>query len=138
MSLIEVARRAGPPSSDFRATQEFSDIVIGPDILELLSSAMYVDPITIYREYVQNAADAIDVARNEGLLVPDQPGRVNIVMDAQARSVRIRDNGCGIPSDVYTENQAAAAVDIARQVVAAVRAELRFTPVQEGDEGAEE
>lgn len=28
----------------------------------------------------------------------------------------------GIPSDVYTENQAAAAVDIARQVVAAVRA----------------
>ena len=44
----------------------------------------------------------------------------------------------GTPSDVYTENQAAAAVDIARQVVAAVRAELRFTPAQEGDEGAEE
>lgn len=43
----------------------------------------------------------------------------------------------GIPSDVYTENQAAAAVDIARQVVAAVRAELRLTPAQEGDEGAE-
>ena len=44
----------------------------------------------------------------------------------------------GIPSDVYTETQATAAVDIARQVVAAVRAELRFTPAQEGDEGAEE
>ena len=43
----------------------------------------------------------------------------------------------GIPSDVYTETQATAAVDIARQVVAAVRAELGCTP-QEGDEGAEE
>ena len=43
----------------------------------------------------------------------------------------------GIPSDVYTKTQATAAVDIARQVVAAVRAELRFTPAQEGDEGAE-
>ncbi len=102
MSLIEVARRAGPPSSDFRTSQKFSDIIIGPDILELLSSAMYVDPITIYREYVQNAADAIDAARNEGILAPDQPGRVNIGMDAQARSVRIRDNGCGIPSDVFS------------------------------------
>lgn len=30
----------------------------------------------------------------------------------------------GIPSDVYTGDQAAAAVDTARQVVAAVRAEL--------------
>ena len=31
----------------------------------------------------------------------------------------------GIPSDVYTRDQAAAAVDTARRVVAAVRAELR-------------
>src|SRR3546814_19617948 len=33
-------------------------VVIGKDILELLSSAMYTDPLTIYREYVQNPADA--------------------------------------------------------------------------------
>ena len=37
--------------------------VVGKDVLELLSTAMYVDPLTIYREYVQNAADAIDEAR---------------------------------------------------------------------------
>ena len=42
------------------------DIVIGKDILELLSSSMYVDPMTIYREYVQNAADSIDEARAGG------------------------------------------------------------------------
>lgn len=38
-------------------------IVIGKDVLELVSSAMYVDPLTIYREYVQNAADSIDEAQ---------------------------------------------------------------------------
>ena len=36
------------------------EVEIGKDILELLTGAMYVDPLTIYREYVQNAADAID------------------------------------------------------------------------------
>ena len=45
-----------------------SEIVIGKDILELLSSSMYVDPMTIYREYVQNAADSIDEARGTGEL----------------------------------------------------------------------
>ena len=42
------------------------EIVIGKDILELLSSSMYVDPMTIYREYAQNAADSIDEARAAG------------------------------------------------------------------------
>jgi HSP90 family molecular chaperone len=34
-------------------------IIVGKDILEVLSSAMYIDPLAIYREYLQNAADAI-------------------------------------------------------------------------------
>ena len=101
MSLTGVAKRAGPPSDDVHATRKFPDITIGPDILELLSSAMYVDPITIYREYVQNAADAVDVARYEGILGPDEPAWVDISIDAQARSVRIRDNGCGVPADAF-------------------------------------
>ena len=37
-----------------------TQIVVGKDILDLLSSSMYIDPMAIYREYVQNAADAID------------------------------------------------------------------------------
>ena len=101
MSLTGVAKQARPPSDDVRATSKFPDITIGPDILELLSSAMYVDPITIYREYVQNAADAVDVARSEGILAPGQPGQVDISIDGQARSVRIRDNGCGVPAHVF-------------------------------------
>ena len=101
MSLTGFAERTEPPSGAISATREFPEIVIAPDILELLSSAMYVDPITIYREYVQNAADAIDVAWANGILEPDQPGRVDIAIDAQARSVRIRDNGCGVASETF-------------------------------------
>ena len=72
-------------------------IVVGKDILEILSSAMYVDPLTIYREYIQNAADAIDDARHTGILSPKKPGTVAIEIDLDKRTVRIRDNGTGIP-----------------------------------------
>jgi hypothetical protein len=72
------------------------DVSIGKDILELLSTSMYVDPLTVYREYVQNAADAIDEARAEGVLDAREPGRVKIWIDLATRSLRIRDNGNGI------------------------------------------
>ena len=74
-----------------------SMIVVGKDVLELLSSAMYVDPLSIYREYVQNAADAIDQARVDRTLAEETPGRVDITVDAAARRIVIRDNGAGIP-----------------------------------------
>src|SRR5882724_7192664 len=80
-----------------------SEIVIGKDILELLSSSMYVDPMTIYREYVQNAADSIDDARAAGLLSPDEPGKVTINIDVSARNVKITDNGVGIAHGEFAE-----------------------------------
>jgi molecular chaperone HtpG len=72
------------------------EVVIGKDILELLSSSMYVDPMTIYREYVQNAADSIDEARAAGLLGPAKAGKVTISIDAPRRNVKVTDNGTGI------------------------------------------
>lgn len=72
-------------------------VVVGKDVLELLSSAMYVEPLSIYREYVQNAADAIDEARTRGWLGPETPGVVVLSFDTKTRTVRIRDNGAGIP-----------------------------------------
>jgi hypothetical protein len=72
------------------------EIVIGKDILELLSSSMYLDPMTIYREYLQNAADSVDEARAEGILAPGESGNVAISIDVTARSVSITDNGTGI------------------------------------------
>jgi molecular chaperone HtpG len=73
-------------------------IVVGKDILEVLSSAMYVDPLAIYREYLQNAADAIDESRRTGLLTAGEDGTVEIELDLDKRTVKIRDNGTGIPA----------------------------------------
>jgi Histidine kinase-, DNA gyrase B-, and HSP90-like ATPase len=78
-----------------------ANVLVGKDVLELLSSSMYIDPISIYREYVQNAADAIDDARNQCLLEITAPGRVDITLHEASRSVRIRDNGAGIERDAF-------------------------------------
>ena len=69
------------------------NIFIGKDILELLSSSMYVNPLSIYREYVQNAVDSIESnSRSQN--------KININIDYQKRSVVIEDFGGGIaPND---------------------------------------
>lgn len=59
---------------------------------------MYVEPLTAYREYLQNAADSIDEARRAGLLDEGDTGRVQIFLDQAARVTRIRDNGAAIPN----------------------------------------
>lgn len=84
-----------PPEIPWSYREE--PIIVGKDILEVLSSAMYVDPLAIYREYIQNAADAIDDARNLGLLMTSEPGTVEIEINPQSRNATIRDNGIGIP-----------------------------------------
>ncbi len=70
-------------------------VVVGKDILDLLAGSMYVDPLNVYREYIQNAADAIDQARLMNLSFEEEPG-VQIFFDHAERSIRIRDNGKSI------------------------------------------
>src|SRR5262245_39727501 len=89
-------------NNDAPWTPTKADITVGKDILELLSSAMYIDPMTIYREYLQNAADAIDEARKGEILSKSAPGTVEIDIDDANRCVRIRDNGTGVPSRFFT------------------------------------
>jgi molecular chaperone HtpG len=67
---------------------------VGKDILELLTSSMYVDPMSLYREYIQNAADSVDLARSIETL--KTRGSVEIRIDPAARSVSIQDNGAGL------------------------------------------
>jgi molecular chaperone HtpG len=73
-------------------------VVVGKDILELVSTAMYPDPLTIYREYVQNAADAIDMAVQERVISSRADGRIEVKVDHAAREARVRDNGSGVPA----------------------------------------
>jgi hypothetical protein len=74
------------------------DPLIGKDILELLSSAMYIDPRAIYREYIQNAVDAIDAAFLAGLFPRNAVGTVEVTIGTDNRSLCIRDNGVGVPA----------------------------------------
>ncbi|MBK8401300.1 MAG: ATP-binding protein [Propionivibrio sp.] len=78
-----------------------ADIVVGKDILELLANAMYIDPLTIYREYVQNAADSIDEAQMAGLSLDDP--HITIHLDHATRTVRVRDNGESIPNQNFVK-----------------------------------
>lgn len=84
------------PADADASTTLSAPVRVGKDVLGLLSAAMYTEPLAIVREYVQNSADSIDVAYDSGVLSPRKPGRIDIVADAQDRSLTIRDNGLGI------------------------------------------
>ncbi len=73
-------------------------ITVGKDLLELLSSGMYLDPLTIFREYVQNSCDSIEEAVKKGALNSNDEGRVSISINPIDRTVTIKDNGIGIGS----------------------------------------
>src|SRR5947207_1929038 len=77
-----------------------ADVVrVGKDVIEILTTGMYVSPITVYREYVQNAADSIDAARARRFFNSDERGSVSIQFDHATRSVCIRDNGASIAAE---------------------------------------
>lgn len=73
------------------------NIAIGKHTLESLTSGMYNTPMVLYREYIQNAIDAIDDAIENGLLTAEN-ARVTIEIDADERNILIEDNGSGIPA----------------------------------------
>jgi len=73
-----------------------SDMRVSKDIFELLSIAMYPDPLALYREYIQNAADAVEQGIREGIYSGRTSPRIDVVIDVDKRNVKIRDNGVGI------------------------------------------
>jgi len=78
-----------------------NDIVVGKDVLDLITGAMYVDPLSIYREYVQNSADAIQEATNFGLYVGKRAAKVEIKVDPKLREITIRDTGIGVAQNDF-------------------------------------
>lgn len=67
-----------------------ADSLIGGDILSLVTSGMYVSPLAVYREYLQNAADAIASSSEP------EDGKVEITLNRKQYSITIRDNGPGL------------------------------------------
>ncbi len=73
---------------------ETTPALSGAGLLGLVTTGMYDDPLSMYREYIQNAADAVTGSGFPG------NARVDIEIDVTARRVRIRDNGPGLsPED---------------------------------------
>jgi len=70
--------------------------IIGKDVIESLTSGMYEDSRFIFREYIQNSADAIDSAVNIGLFKQISEGNIYINIDKRSKRIRIEDDAIGI------------------------------------------
>ena len=60
---------------------------VGGDLLRLITAGMYDSPLILYREYLQNAADAIAAQGS---------GTVHVMIDRIRSQVAIRDDGTGL------------------------------------------
>lgn len=75
----------------------------GKHLVQILMFSMYNDQRIIYREYVQNAYDAINRAAQDGILEKVKDGIVHIKIDSKKQKITIRDNGIGIKSTEIPE-----------------------------------
>lgn len=75
-------------------------ITFGAPILETLTTGMYREPLTVFREYVQNSCDSIDAAINAGI-IHDGEGKIDIAIDSEARRITITDNDTGIKASDF-------------------------------------
>jgi len=67
----------------------------GMYLLETLTAGMYNEPLSIYREYIQNAVDSFDIVRKAKRRGPQL---IKIDLDPFERQISISDNAFGIPS----------------------------------------
>ncbi len=76
---------------------------VGKNILENLTTGMYNDSRIIYREYIQNACDQIDIAVKTGLLRKEE-AKIEIWIDSDdTRQITIKDNATGIPATDFKQ-----------------------------------
>ena len=81
----------------------FGESTFMANVLESLTTGMYHDSKVIYREYIQNACDSIDIAVNNGILKSLKDGVIEIWIDIPNRTITIEDNGAGIAANGFTE-----------------------------------
>ena len=70
-------------------------VLVGSEVLDIVTSGMYSKPSMVLREYVQNAVDSLDAARRKGRLSGAE-GVIDIEIDGQSRSISVQDNGLGV------------------------------------------
>lgn len=72
---------------------------IGKDVIESLTLGMYEDSRFIFREYIQNSADQIDKALEDGVFSTLRDGKIEIEINSTAKTISILDNATGIETD---------------------------------------
>ncbi len=76
--------------------------VIGKYVIENLTVGMYDDARCVYREYIQNSADAIDKAVAENL-VEKSDTYIHININENRRTISFEDNGTGISQKDFVD-----------------------------------
>ncbi len=77
-------------------------VLIGKYTLESLTTGMYADPRIIYREYIQNSVDSLEMAVKKGILDAKEM-RIEILVNDEYSYISIKDNGTGIAADLAKE-----------------------------------
>lgn len=86
-----------------------AETIIGKNVLESLTRSMYADSRCVYREYIQNAADQIDVAK---YLRPGLEYSVYIRINPYSRNIIIEDDATGVEANDIK----AMLIDVARSL----------------------
>lgn len=71
---------------------------VGHQLLNIITAGMYDDPLMVYREYVQNAVDSLDLATQKGI-ISNELAAIAIRVDGNDRTIYIEDNGAGLSND---------------------------------------
>lgn len=71
-------------------------VVIGKNIIEILTTGMYNNPLVIYREYIQNSVDSINQAITLELFQELREGEINITVNSEKKHIEFYDNATGI------------------------------------------
>ena len=74
-----------------------TESIIGKNVIESLTTGMYENPLFVYREYIQNAADAVDHAVKAGVLQKGEE-TISVRIDNERQEIIIEDNATGIES----------------------------------------
>src|SRR4051794_28795469 len=80
-----------PTLSQFSGEPKF-----GRFLIDSLTKGMYDNPLCIFREYIQNSADSLDMAVQSKQLEQSQ-AKIVIDINPAASTITFEDNGAGIP-----------------------------------------
>lgn len=69
--------------------------LIGRQLFDVITSGMYDNPLMIFREYIQNSVDSIDLGIEQGTVAPEN-SQILVELHGQDRSITIQDNGLGL------------------------------------------